>query len=352
MLKVGELARRTGLTVRTLHHYDSIGLLKPSARSDGGYRLYNQADITRLHGIQVLRRIGLPLDEIGRMLDDDCASLPLIIGRQMRALQHEIAQAQALHDRLALVQRKFDAGSEPPLDDWLDTLQLMSTCDQYFSPAEMKRIFGNWPAVEAQWQPLVDDVRRLMAEGVPALDPRVQPLAQRWMNLMHVWMEGDFDLMERWGRMYLAEPGAQGKQRPTREAVEYIEQAVQLRLSLWRRHLSQDDLHRLQPITEAEWQAITAAARPLMAQALPPQHPQVMAVLMQWRALGERSCNHDPGLRARVLMALAEEPLLREAALMPPDVFAWLRGSLDALMATLPPDVVAPRSTGRATAGA
>jgi DNA-binding transcriptional MerR regulator len=48
-LKIGELARRTGLTVRTLHHYDAIGLLKPSARSDAGYRLYDRNDVARLH---------------------------------------------------------------------------------------------------------------------------------------------------------------------------------------------------------------------------------------------------------------------------------------------------------------
>ena len=65
MLKVGELARRTGLTVRTLHHYDSIGLLSPSARSDSGYRLYQRDDIARLHQIQALRRFGMSLADIG-----------------------------------------------------------------------------------------------------------------------------------------------------------------------------------------------------------------------------------------------------------------------------------------------
>jgi hypothetical protein len=50
-LKVGELAKRTGLTIRALHYYDNIGLLRPSGRSDSGYRLYNQSDVARLHGI-------------------------------------------------------------------------------------------------------------------------------------------------------------------------------------------------------------------------------------------------------------------------------------------------------------
>ena len=55
LLKVGELAKRSGLTVRALHHYDSIGLLHPSGRSESGYRLYSRDDVARLHGIQTLR---------------------------------------------------------------------------------------------------------------------------------------------------------------------------------------------------------------------------------------------------------------------------------------------------------
>ncbi|QJW83354.1 MerR family transcriptional regulator [Ramlibacter terrae] len=59
-LKVGELARSTGLTVRTLHHYDEIGLLKPSGRSESGYRLYAEADVARLHAIRALRHRACP----------------------------------------------------------------------------------------------------------------------------------------------------------------------------------------------------------------------------------------------------------------------------------------------------
>ena len=91
LLKVGELARRSGLTVRALHHFDDIGLLKPSGRSEAGYRLYNQDDAARLHGIQALRHLGLPLKEIGAMLAGDGRAMPMIVARQIRALDHEIA---------------------------------------------------------------------------------------------------------------------------------------------------------------------------------------------------------------------------------------------------------------------
>ena len=67
--KIGELARRTGLTVRTLHHYDEIGLLSPAQRSDGGHRVYDEADVQRLYRIVSLRSLGFPLDAIAQALD-------------------------------------------------------------------------------------------------------------------------------------------------------------------------------------------------------------------------------------------------------------------------------------------
>ena len=69
-LRIGEVARRTGLTHRTLRHYDDLGLLVPSGRSGGDYRLYAPEDLDRLLAIQHLKSLGMGLDEIGRALDD------------------------------------------------------------------------------------------------------------------------------------------------------------------------------------------------------------------------------------------------------------------------------------------
>lgn len=64
LIQVGELAKRAGITVRTLHHYEQTGVLLPSARSAAGYRLYNLADVQRLHMIRALAKAGLELAEI------------------------------------------------------------------------------------------------------------------------------------------------------------------------------------------------------------------------------------------------------------------------------------------------
>ena len=70
MRTVGELSRLAGVTVRTLHHYDEIGLLRPSGRSDAGYRLYSYEDLARLQEILVWRQLGFSLPEIQQLLDD------------------------------------------------------------------------------------------------------------------------------------------------------------------------------------------------------------------------------------------------------------------------------------------
>ena len=70
MRTVSEVSELANVTVRTLHHYDEIGLLSPAARSDAGYRLYSRADLERLQEILVWRQLGFSLTEIRRLLDD------------------------------------------------------------------------------------------------------------------------------------------------------------------------------------------------------------------------------------------------------------------------------------------
>ena len=97
---VGELARLTGITVRTLHHYDELGLVVPSQRTVAGYRLYDDADVIRLQQVLLFRELGLPLDDIARAIDEagDRQALldegrgsfvvPLVNRHHRRGMQH------------------------------------------------------------------------------------------------------------------------------------------------------------------------------------------------------------------------------------------------------------------------
>ncbi len=82
--KVGELAKLTGVSVRTLHHYEAIGLLAPAARNEGGHRCYTDVEVERLQRIVSLRELGFSLEDVGRCLDAPVAYSDLLLLRRSR----------------------------------------------------------------------------------------------------------------------------------------------------------------------------------------------------------------------------------------------------------------------------
>ncbi|WP_198087617.1 TipAS antibiotic-recognition domain-containing protein [Variovorax sp. E3] len=344
LLKVGELARHTGLTVRTLHHYDAIGLLAPSARSEAGYRLYNAADIARLHAIQALRLLGLPLAEIGGLLGGEGCALPAILQRQMASLDQQIAQATALRERLGLLEQRLAEGAQPDLNDWLATLEQMTAYGRYFSPAEIRSLMANWKVVADRWPPLVAEVAALMARQVPADAPEVQPLAARWITLLGQWMDGNYDLVTRWGEMYRREPVARRDDGPSPALIDYIGIAIGLRMAALLRHLSTGDMARLGPPPEDEWRALAAELAALQARGVPPEDEAVQAIAREWARLFDAFTDHDPGIAARLMQAMATEPLLQAAAVATPAVRDYLLRA----MAAAPRQKNLPPAAGRA----
>jgi len=324
LLKVGELAKRSGLTVRALHHFDEIGLLKPSARSEAGYRLYNHGDVARLHGIQALRLLGLPLKEIGTMLAGDGRTLPMIVARQIRSLDHEIAQATELRGRLALMMGRFSAGAQPEMADWLATLEMMAAYARYFSADEVKRILDNWRRVEAEWPALEAEVRQMMARGVPATDLAVQPLAHRWMGLIHHWLDGDFGLIERWGTMYKLEPAARKNEGPGLSVVRYVEQATDMRMARLLAHFTLAEMSRFRWVPLSEWRAVEAKIQALIKRRTPPHAPAAQAACAAADVLIGRVVGDDPVLLQKLAGAMAAEPVLRAGLTWGPDVLAYL----------------------------
>src|SRR5260370_39806820 len=89
-MKVGELARRTGISVRTLHYYDEIGLLAPSQHSEAGHRLYSALDVVRLGQIRSLRQLGLSLEEVRDCLDPLKFSPQRVVAMHIPRLQEQI----------------------------------------------------------------------------------------------------------------------------------------------------------------------------------------------------------------------------------------------------------------------
>lgn len=105
-MSVGDVAALAGITVRTLHHYDRIGLLSPSARTPAGYRRYAPADLDRLHRVLLYRELGFPLDEIATLLDAPDADPEAHLRRQHRLLRERLERTEAM---VAAVEKEMEA---------------------------------------------------------------------------------------------------------------------------------------------------------------------------------------------------------------------------------------------------
>src|SRR5215216_2671339 len=105
-MNVGEVAALAGVTVRTLHHYDRIGLLSPSGRTSTGYRQYGQADLDRLHQVLLYRELGFPLEQVATLLDDPSADPEEHLRRQHRLLRERLERTQAM---VAAVEKEMEA---------------------------------------------------------------------------------------------------------------------------------------------------------------------------------------------------------------------------------------------------
>lgn len=121
-LTVGQVAEQYGVTVRTLHHYDEIGLLRPSERTGAGYRLYDATDLQRLASIVRYRRLGLPLEEVAALLSGEVS-----------VVEHLRRQRDAVTARLGELSELVGA-----IDRALENAMSSSPAD----PAELKEIFG------------------------------------------------------------------------------------------------------------------------------------------------------------------------------------------------------------------
>jgi DNA-binding transcriptional MerR regulator len=134
----GELAKKTGLTVRALHHYDELGLLSPF-RDTGGRRRYAPADVRRLHQILALRGFGLALTEIGDLLNGSRADLDDMLRRQLSQTQDRIAAARQLEHSLNAVLARLDQ-TEPSTQELIELIEVMTNMDRRFTPEQLEQM--------------------------------------------------------------------------------------------------------------------------------------------------------------------------------------------------------------------
>jgi DNA-binding transcriptional MerR regulator len=235
-LRVGELARRTGVSVRTLHYYDEIGLLSPAHHTMAGYRLYGADEVSRLQQIVSLRQLGFSLDEIRSCLDRRGLSPERVIELHLAHLREQIARQQGLYARLDALAKRMQTTGETSVDAILQTIEEMTRMEKYYTPEQRQQLEerartvgeARIREVEAEWPKLMEEVRAEMDRGTDPADPHVQELARRWMGLVHEFTGGDPGITQSVKRMWQEETEIHGMETaPMRDMGAYIQRALE-----------------------------------------------------------------------------------------------------------------------------
>lgn len=233
--KVGELAKETRLTVRTLHHYDAIGLLRPSHRTAADHRLYTEADVARLQQIQSLRHLGFSLDEIRDALDRRGLTRGEVVELHLSRLREQIELHQRLYQRLSRIAGRLRADEEISVAELTQSIEEMKMHEKYFTPEQLEELRQRGETigterireVEAEWPQLIAEVRAEMERGTDPADPRVQELARRWMGLVREFSGGNPGIEKGVATMYRQEPGAMQRGGLDPAIFEYVNRAMQ-----------------------------------------------------------------------------------------------------------------------------
>lgn len=235
--KVGELAKETGVSVRALHHYDEIGLLAPSGRSDAGYRLYTAADIAHLQRIKSLHSLGFTLKEIKGLLERPDFSLQRVVALHLARLTERIELQRRLYRRLETLAAHIGARDDVSVEELIETIEVISMnerLDRYYTAeqrdeiAERGRQLGpeGIRQAEAEWADLIARARAEMASGTPPSDERVRRLAETWRSLLSAFTGGNPRIQQSLNRMWQEETSIHGLDTAEmRKLAEYLGQA-------------------------------------------------------------------------------------------------------------------------------
>jgi DNA-binding transcriptional MerR regulator len=234
-MKIGELAKRTGVSVRTLHHYEAVGLLTPDGRTEAGYRLYGDSGVVRLQQIRSLRQFGFGLEQIGELLDRRRLSPLQVIEFHLEQLRRQIEAERRLSERLEGIAERLRAAAEVSVDDVLETIEEMTKMERYYSAEQLAEIQERGRQLgeeglrraEADWQQLIDEVRAEMARGTDPASERVRALAARWQALVQAFTGGNPEITRSLQQMWQQEENIHGYDTAEmRKLGEYIARAT------------------------------------------------------------------------------------------------------------------------------
>jgi DNA-binding transcriptional MerR regulator len=240
MRTVGEVAELAGVSVRTLHHYDSLGLLSPGARSEAGYRLYSYSDLERLQEILVWRELGFQLVEIRALLDDPRHDRLSALRRQRELVERELGRlggvARALAAAIAaagngttIKETEMFEGFEPAEYEE-EARERWGHTEAYRESARRTTAYGpdEWATIRAEFEEIVREFATLLRAGEAASGERARAVAERHRRHLSRWFYPCSPRMHAGlGEMYVADKRfTRGYEREAEGLAAYVRDAI------------------------------------------------------------------------------------------------------------------------------
>jgi DNA-binding transcriptional MerR regulator len=247
---VGDVSRMAHVSVRTLHHYDAIGLVKPSSRTEAGYRLYTQRDLERLQQVLFHRELGFSLEDIARVLADPAFDRRRALMTQRGVLVMRARQAHALVDLIDKTIAALDRGepmSQEDIFNGFDPSQYEEEAQErwggtaeYAESLKRTRRYTkeDWKTIGAEAAAITEAFAAAMDAGGPTAT-RAMDVAERHRQHISRWFYTcSFAIHVGLGDMYVADPRFAANYEPVRAGLsQYIADAIRANAA---RHGHQD----------------------------------------------------------------------------------------------------------------
>jgi DNA-binding transcriptional MerR regulator len=244
-----ETARRLGVSVKALRVYEAEGLVEPH-RTEAGWRVYGPDQMTRLHQVLALKRLGLPLKAIADLLAGRFSALDAVLEVQETALRRKKAEAEKGLRLLASARRRLARGETLSMDDLSELTRETTMTENRLDPTEWWRVFGPLSAKyftaeegeawrerakagggggDEAWAELIGEGKALLAEGLDPGSAEAMDLAVRWMALFNRDSGGDPVVQQKVGAMWkeaFQDEEFRAKSPVTPELMDYVGEAI------------------------------------------------------------------------------------------------------------------------------
>lgn len=208
-----EFAERAGVTVRTLHHYDRLGLLRPAAYTEAGYRLYGESELARLEQIVALKLVGFPLRQIKELLDQSTLELPAALRFQRQIVEEKRRRLDQTLQAIAeaeWVLANENNGRWDALKKIIEVIEMSESWDwvkRYYTQEQLDELAKRGtPEVLARgqqaWSELIREVEAAVGDGEDPASEKAQALASRWQALIEEFTGGNPEIRRNLERLY------------------------------------------------------------------------------------------------------------------------------------------------------